>query len=171
MGGLVLTFVVSELPTPKPEKVKGLRRLGTVLSRRRESKIPAGADRISESPERKPKASGFGSFSNRLGRSKEMSPVLEPPQEEARERPRSPLRTVSSISEVSAPPGPPPGRHERPSVNGGPESSASGAGFNVPNNSHQSDLTQLQQPLQPSAPVEPTKQVHQSHPTTVRSFR
>lgn len=150
----VLTFKASE-QTPDTKKPKGLRRLGTVLSRRRESKIPAGADRISESPERKPKTStGFSSFSSRLGRSRDMPSPLETPHEDARERPPSPLRTMSSAYSV------PTIREDESAATNG-NFSQSSAPVNVPNGSHQSDLTQLQAPLEPSGPsapvAEPTK--------------
>ncbi|KAF2218368.1 Muniscin C-terminal mu homology domain-containing protein [Elsinoe ampelina] len=125
---------VSDLPTPKAEKPRGLRRLGTVLGRRRESKIPPGAGRIAESPERTPEkrpsrlpnSSTFSSFSRR---SKDPAPTLEPPREDEAERPRSPLRTVSSRSDAERP-------QELPTTNGAVEAV-------IPNGSHQSDLAGL----------------------------
>jgi len=162
-SGVLLTFfAVSELPA-KPDKPRGLKRLGTVLSRRRQSHVPAGADRISESPERRsPERMGrlqststFSSFSNRFGKSKETAPSLEPPREEEYERPRSPLRTASSIAD-----GPPtPGPTEVPAVNG------TGSSTTVPNGSYQNDLTglSLQEPLQPSATT-PTRELTKDIP-------
>ncbi|KAF2158065.1 hypothetical protein K461DRAFT_274308 [Myriangium duriaei CBS 260.36] len=132
---------VSELPTPKADKPRGLRRLGTVLSRRRESKIPAGAGRISESPERTPdrksrlpNSATFSSFGRSMGRSRDNMHSLEPPREDEAERPRSPLRTVSSRSETVR-------TEERPTTNGTHETSEAPAG--VPNGSHQNDLAGL----------------------------
>ncbi|EGP86499.1 uncharacterized protein MYCGRDRAFT_73187 [Zymoseptoria tritici IPO323] len=89
------TSQVSE--EPKKGGLKGLRRLGTVMSRRRESKLPAmPLPSTAESPERKQKSSPFG----RLGRSKE-SYSLEPPQEENNsQRPRSPQRLGSEAFET-----------------------------------------------------------------------
>ncbi|TKX26967.1 hypothetical protein C1H76_0721 [Elsinoe australis] len=128
---------VSDLPTPKADKPRGLRRLGTVLGRRRESKIPSGAGRIAESPERTPdkrasrlpNSSTFSSFSNRMGRSRDAVPTLEPPREEESERPRSPLRTVSSRSDTER-------ATEVPTTNGAVESV-------IPNGSHTNDLAGL----------------------------
>jgi hypothetical protein len=152
--------VISDLPTPKPEKARGLRRLGTVLGRRRESKIPAGAGRIAESPERKAErpqqSSGFSSFSSRMGRSKDVPTPLEPPQEEARERPRSPLRRVTSAVDEDPDAITPVGG---PSTNGTLRPRTS----NNANGTHGNELRQLQEPLQPSAPAaldaEPRKEV------------
>ncbi|KAF4548955.1 Muniscin C-terminal mu-like domain-containing protein [Elsinoe fawcettii] len=125
---------VSDLPTPKAEKPRGLRRLGTVLGRRRESKIPPGAGRIAESPERTPdkrasrlpNSSTFSSFSRR---NRDPAPMLEPPREDEAERPRSPLRTVSSRSDADRP-------EEVPTTNGAVDSV-------IPNGSHQNDLAGL----------------------------
>ncbi|PNS17536.1 Cytoskeletal protein syp1 [Sphaceloma murrayae] len=129
---------VSDLPTPKPEKVRGLRRLGTVLGRRRESKIPTGAGRIAESPERTPdkrasrlpNSSAFSSFSNRMGRNRDNATTLEPPKEDEAERPRSPLRTVSSRSDAERP-------SEEPTTNGAAVEAV------IPNGSHANDLAGL----------------------------
>lgn len=131
---------VSELPTPKP---RGLRRLGTVLSRRRESKIPAGAGRISESPERAtpdrksrlPHSATFSSFSRSIGKSRDNVLGLEPPQEDQAERPRSPLRVMSSRSEAAG------YTEERPTTNG--TVGTSEAAPAIVNGSHQSDLAGL----------------------------
>lgn len=99
---------MSELPTPKSDKPRGLRRLGTVLSRRRESKIPAGAGRIAESAEstpdkrasRLPTSASFASF-GRSARSREN--MLDAPREEEDDKPRSPLRTMSGMDDGSEP--------------------------------------------------------------------
>ncbi|GAM86668.1 hypothetical protein ANO11243_046850 [Dothideomycetidae sp. 11243] len=133
-------LAVSELPTPKP---RGLRRLGTVLSRRRESKIPAGAGRISESPERAtpdrksrlPHSATFSSFSRSIGKSRDNVLGLEPPQEDQAERPRSPLRVMSSRSEAAG------YTEERPTTNG--TVGTSEAAPAIVNGSHQSDLAGL----------------------------
>lgn len=102
---------VPELPTSKVDKPRGFRRLGTVLSRRRQSKMPAGAEKIADmagSPERRtgdrrsmmPGNSTFSSFTNRMaGRSRDAL-TLDPPQEDGNERPRSPLRTMSSTTDT-----------------------------------------------------------------------
>lgn len=84
-------------------RLKGLRRLGTVMSRKRESRIPPGAlPPTSESPERKQRPSPFSSFSGRMGRSRENAPTLGSLQENSpRERPRSPLRLGSEIFQPS----------------------------------------------------------------------
>ena len=127
-----------------------------MLGRKRQSHVPPGADRISESPERQSperrgklqSSSTFSSFSNRFGRSRDGGPSLEPPQESSRERPRSPLRTASSIAEEPQTPSrPEPPRPISRAVNG----SSSSAPNDIPNGSHQNDLTglSLQAPLQP----------------------
>jgi hypothetical protein len=145
---------------PLPEKKEkgaafkgGLKRLGTVMGRRRESKQPQQLAPMSESPERKPKPSPFNSFSGRLGRSKE-TPTLTPPNEQ--QRPRSPLRMGSELMEphpesVSREPrslSPP---HERlgNGVNGAGVVAGAGAAAvasNIPNGSHQGDLAGLEPP-------------------------
>jgi len=101
-------------PTPSaPASVKekdhtprGLRRLGTLLSRRRESKVPSGAERLSESPDsgkagrksRLQASSTFSSFSSsRKGKSKDGMQMLESTREDDtdhEETRRSPLRKV-----------------------------------------------------------------------------
>jgi F-BAR domain only protein len=81
-------------------RFKGIRRLGTVMGRKRESKIPAGAlPSTSESPERKQsRPSPFSSLSGRMGRSRDNAPTLDSLQESSpRQRPRSPLRLGSEI--------------------------------------------------------------------------
>jgi len=144
---------------PLPEKkgkgaFGGLKRLGTVMGRRRESKQPQQLAAMSESPERKPKSSPFNSFSGRLGRSKE-TPTLAAPNEQ--QRPRSPLRLGSEIMEpqpervsqdVRAS-SPPRGRLGN-GVNG--MAAATGAAgtaaiaSKIPNGSHQGDLADLEPP-------------------------
>lgn len=154
---------------PLPEKkekgaFKGLKRLGTVMGRRRESKQPQQLAPMSESPERKPKSSPFNSFSGRLGRSKD-TPSLAAPTEQ--QRPRSPLRLGSEIME------PQPERisqdvralspHRGNGING--VGAAAGAGAvgaagaaaiasSIPNGSHQGDLADLDPPK--AAQPEPT---------------
>lgn len=155
---------------PLPEKkekgaFKGLKRLGTVMGRRRESKQPQQLAAMSESPERaperKPKASPFNSFSGRLGRSKD-TPSLAPPGEQ--QRPHSPLRAGSEIMEAPPSerlsqeprsPSPPRDRHGS-GVNGYTAATgagavagvfgAAGASSNIPNGSHQGDLADLEPP-------------------------
>ena len=140
-------------------RLKGLRRLGTVMGRKnRESKYGSPLPTTSESPERKSKASPFNSFAGRLGRSKD-TPTLEPMQETSpRQRPASPMRlgsetmepqrTGSSVGAASTPPATagsslaPPGQ-----VNGAPQ-------LSLPNGSHQSDLSDLE----PPRPVEATQE-------------
>lgn len=147
---------------PLPEKKEkgafkgGLKRLGTVMGRRRESKQPQQLAAMSESPERKPKSSPFNSFSGRLGRSKG-TPDLAPPGEQ--QRPRSPLRMGSEIMEaqperLSEEPrslSPPRGRNGN-GVNGGAATNGAAAGgaaaiaSSIPNGSHQGDLADLEPP-------------------------
>jgi hypothetical protein len=136
---------------PKKGPMKGLRRLGTVMSRRRESKMPSTLPPTSESPERKPKSSPFG----RLGRNKD-SYSQEPAQtEDYSQRPRSPQRLGSEMLEspesrqgvVRSSSGAPQ-LGPIPQLNGA--SSASNAqspiAASFPNGSHQSDLADLQPP-------------------------
>ena len=151
---------------PLPEKkekgaFKGLKRLGTVMGRRRESKQPQQLAAMPESPERKPKSSPFNSFSSRLGKSKD-TPNLAAPTEQ--QRPRSPLRLGSEImepqservsQEVRAP-----SPHRGNGVNGvGVAAGAAAAGTavaasSIPNGSHQGDLADLEPPK--AAQPEPT---------------
>ena len=88
------------LPEEKQKgRLKGLRRLGTVMGRKRDSKIPPGAlPSTSESPERKQsRPSPFNSLS-RFGRSRDNAPTLDSLQETSpRERPRSPMRFGSEL--------------------------------------------------------------------------
>jgi hypothetical protein len=153
---------------PLPEKkekgaFKGLKRLGTVMGRRRESKQPQQLAAMSESPERKPKSSPFNSFSSRLGKSKE-TPTLAPPGEQ--QRPRSPLRMGSEIMEAQPErisqeprsPSPPRGRYGN-GVNGvaaatGVGASTAAAASHIMNGGHQRDLADLEPP-RPAQP-EPT---------------
>jgi hypothetical protein len=159
---------------PLPEKkekgaFKGLKRLGTVMGRRRESKQPQQLAAMSESPERKPKSSPFNSFSSRLGKSKETVPTLAPPGEQ--QRPRSPLRMGSEIMEAqpkrvsqetrSKEPrnlSPPRGRYGN-GVNGVATPIGVGAGTaavasHIMNGGHSSDLADLEPPR--AAQPEPT---------------
>ena len=82
---------------------KFLNRMGTVLKGKRgKDKAPAQLEPMSESPERKPKASPFGgSFGNRLGKSKN-STLDAPDDSSTRDRPRSPLRRGSEVMETPA---------------------------------------------------------------------
>jgi hypothetical protein len=145
---------------PLPEKkekgaFKGLKRLGTVMGRRRESKQPQQLAAMSESPERKPKSSPFNSFSSRLGKSKE-TPTLAPPGEQ--QRPRSPLRMGSEIMEAQPErvsqeprgPSPPRGRYGN-GVNGVAAATVVGASTaaaasHIMNGGHQRDLADLEPP-------------------------
>ena len=150
----------------KKGRLKGLRRLGTVMGRRRESKMPVGAGStpIAESPERRPRASPFSSFSGRLGRSREQVPTLETMQETSpRERPSEPLRLGSELfnpppasrDEVRTPTTGAPSL-EPPQVNGtsmgaailGAGAAAGGvaAAAIALNGSHQNDMADLEPP-------------------------
>ena len=146
-------------------RLKGLKRLGTVMGRRRESKIPPGAlPPTSESPERKTRPSPLNSF-GRLGRSRDNTPTLATTQEVSpRERPRSPARLGSELfnppsTSREGPTSPTPA----PQVNG----TSSGASMVppvaaiIPNGSHQGDLADLEPPKsaqpQPPAPTETRK--------------
>ncbi|KAK4983707.1 Suppressor of Profilin deletion [Elasticomyces elasticus] len=142
--------------------VKGLRRFGTVLGRRRDNKAapPAGEP----SPERKSRLGGgsaFSSFSSRLGRSKDLPTALEEPQNSptpSRTRPRLPFGRSSQASTQLAAGSPTP-QYKRQSVD-----RTSGSALDVPRGSNaqapitngmQSDIGQLQGPRQlvpPSAP-------------------
>lgn len=134
--------------TPEPKKgfAKGLKRFSTVISRRRESKMPTTLPSTAESvEERKSKPSPFG----RMGRSKD-SYGLEPPQEElsSTQRPRSPLRMGSEILEspISRDP---PQLGLPPHLNG---SSTQAPPVNIyANGSHRNDLADLEPP-KPSSP-------------------
>jgi hypothetical protein len=145
---------------PLPEKkekgaFKGLKRLGTVMGRRRESKQPQQLAPMSESPERKPKSSPFNSFSSRLGKSKD-TPTLAAPTEQ--QRPRSPLRLGSEImepqSERVSQEARAPSPHRGNGVNGVGVAAGAGAGAvgaaavasSIPNGSHQGDLADLEPP-------------------------
>ncbi|KAK4498588.1 hypothetical protein PRZ48_011246 [Zasmidium cellare] len=146
--------------TPESSKkggLKGLKRLGTVMSRRT-SKQPSNLPSTSESPERKSRLPGpLG----RLGRNKD-SYSLEPPQEErSSRRPSSPLRMGSEVME---PPGSrqeaaspastrPPQLDPIPQLNG--SRSPTGAAF--PNGSHEGDLADLEppRPVQQEPPTIP----------------
>lgn len=96
--------------------------------------------------------STFGSLSNRFGKSKGDAPSLEPPREE-QERPRSPLRTASSINDNNGldwPDVATPGPTETPATNG--NASAANASNGGYKNNDLAGLS-LQEPLQPSAPT------------------
>ncbi|KAK5168861.1 Suppressor of Profilin deletion [Saxophila tyrrhenica] len=172
-------FPDDEAPAALPEdkgkgRLKGLRRLGTVMGRKRESKLPAGLPPTSESPERKPRPSPFNQFSSRLGRSKESTPTLGSLSEASpRERPRSPQRFGSELFDSpadarAAPSSPTPAAQqtEQPSTNGTAAASgiaaagvASAAALSIPNGSHQGDLADLEPPRpaqaeQATAPAE-----------------
>lgn len=132
--------------TPEPKKgfAKGLKRFGTVMSRRRESKMPANLPSMAEAPEeKKSKSSPFG----RLGRSKD-SYGMEPPQEEPAtlQRPASPNRVGSEILEspISRDA---PQLGEIPHLNGNSAAAmTSTSGQMFANGSHQSDLADLEPP-------------------------
>ena len=161
----------SSIPEEKQKgRLKGLRRLGTVMGRKRESKLPAGnLPSTSESPERKSRPSPFSTFS-RSGRSKDNTATLGSFSEAPPQRPRSPLRLGSDLfdspSEARAAPSSlsrPSQTLEPPSMNGttvaavaGGAAAAGGvtaAAFSIPNGSHQGDLADLEPPK--PAPVEP----------------
>lgn len=142
----------------EPEKksgLKGLKRLGTVLGRRRESKIMLPARGASESPERKERSgsSAFNTFSSRFGRGRDLPTPLE--DEESPPGTASPLRTITSAS-----------AGEPPAIDGSAQSLAAAGmlpnGHDTPtrphttqtqaNQGHLGDVALLQEPLQPSAP-------------------
>ncbi|KAL1310801.1 hypothetical protein AAFC00_001042 [Neodothiora populina] len=137
-------------PEKKSGGLKGLKRLGTVLGRRRESKIILPTRTGSESPERRPKPSAFNSFTGRLGRGHNMPAPLEE-SEESPSRPRSPLRKITSADDNQEPID---GSAQSLAAAGlMPESSerSNGNGING-YQGHQADVAQLQAPMQPSAP-------------------
>ncbi len=129
----------------------GLRRLGTVLGRRRESKTPA-----TDSPESRPKPSSMNSFGNRFGRSRDNASGLETMQETSpRQRPSMPTQVGSELfsppSEVRADPNTPPSTSRDlgsiSQVNGtaypaSPEPTPS----TVVSDSHQNDMSDLDPP-------------------------
>ena len=149
----------------KKSRFGGLKRLGTVVGgRKRESKLPANLESMSESPERKAKSSPFNSFSGRMGRSRP-TPSLEPSQETpARQRPGSPLRLGSEVLE--APPSTTREFSSRPTPAERPETAPRSNGTysatnnvppliaRIPNGSHQGDLTDLE----PPKPYQPERQ-------------
>ena len=169
-----LYTVPSSTGTDEKQKgrLKGLRRLGTVMGRRRESKTPVGSlPSTSESPERKQRPSPFNSIS-RFGRSRDNAPTLDSLQETLpRERPRSPLRLGSEIfqaspdaREITTPTPDPRLSNSSRQVNGTSSTAAMAAGATavaaVPaslailNGSHQNDLADLA----PPRPAEPQAQ-------------
>ncbi len=156
---------LSSLPEEKSKgRLKGLRRLGTVMGRKRESKLPAGLPSTSESPERKPRPSPFNPLSGRLGRSKESTPTLGSLGEASpRGRPSGPPRLGSDLFDSpsdsrTAPTLPSPAARTLeppPSTNGTSVFAASGvaaagvtaaAAYGIPNGSHQGDLADLEPP-------------------------
>lgn len=178
---------LSALPEDKQKgRLKGLKRLGTVMGRRRESKIPAGLPSTSESPERKSRPSPFTSLSGRFGRSKEETPTLGSVSEASpRERPRSPMRLGSELfnspSETRvAPASPTPAERqlEPQQTNGTAATAAVATGvaaagaataatLAMPNGSHQGDLADIEPP-KPDQQEEPLVQAPTSAaaPTT-----
>ncbi|CAK1366846.1 Suppressor of profilin deletion [Cercospora beticola] len=156
--------------TPEPQKkggFKGLKRLGTVMSRR-SSKQPQQLPTTEESPERKPKSSPFG----RLGRNKN-SYSMEPPQEEAESssrRPTSSFRQGSEISEVPRTQESAMSSSQAPQLGPIPHINGSGSGPTsatsalapafpsmVANGSHQNDLADLEPPRAVQPPPEPRR--------------
>lgn len=147
--------------TSEPSKkgpFKGLKRLGTVMSRRA-SKQPQQLASTEESPERKQKSSPFG----RLGRNKH-SYSMEAPQEDAElsqrrgsEAMEAPPQTQESSTSASRPPQLDPIPH----INGagsGPTAASSTFAPTFANGSHQGDLADLEppKPSQPAAAAVPT---------------
>lgn len=141
----------------KKGRLKGLKRLGTVMGRKRESKQPSTLAPMAESPERKPRPSPFSAL--RRGRSKDAQ-SLEPPQEAAeRHRPNMPAPYGSEVfqpppSSREAPASPTPAQRSvgAPQING-IASTAPVLAASIPNGSHQSDLTDLEPP-KPSQPMQ-----------------
>ena len=93
-------------------RFKGLKRFGTVMGRKRDSKMPADVSSPSESPASQSRPSPLNSLGNRF-RSRDTAPTLATMQETSpRERPRSPPRLGSEIfsspSEARADPDTPP---------------------------------------------------------------
>ncbi|KAF2206403.1 hypothetical protein CERZMDRAFT_108074 [Cercospora zeae-maydis SCOH1-5] len=156
--------------TPEPPKkggFKGLKRLGTVMSRR-SSKQPQQLSAMEESPERKPRSSPFG----RLGRNKN-SYSMEPPQEEAEasgRRPTSSFRRGSEISEVPRTQESAMSSSQAPRLEPFPHTNGAGLGPTsatsppvpvfppaVANGSHQNDLADLEPPRVVQPPPEPPR--------------
>ena len=146
----------------KKGPLKGLKRFGTVLRGKRESKQPQQLAPMAESPERQSRPSPLNSFSSRFGRSKEQTPTLSPPMEESpRQRPRSPLRMGSEMFEPASvreqPASPLPVERQRPAVNGTSSVASTIPAANIPNGSHQGDLADLEppKPAERAPPVQP----------------
>ncbi|KAM3414293.1 hypothetical protein BST61_g10946 [Cercospora zeina] len=156
--------------TPEPPKkggFKGLKRLGTVMSRR-SSKQPQQLSAMEESPERKPRSSPFG----RLGRSKN-SYSMEPPQEEGEHsgrRPTSSFRQGSEISEVPRTQESAMSSSQAPQLGAVPHMNGSSFGPTtatsppapvsppeIANGSHQNDLADLEPPRAVQPPPEPRR--------------
>lgn len=163
----------SPMPNEKEKKggLRGLKRLGTVMGRKKDKQPAALPSTAEETPERK-RPSPFNSLS-RLGRSKDSYGSyggLEPTQEEssssAAQRPRSPFRMGSEVLEKSEPNQEPStaARMSRlepvPQLNGGPSvaSPSSLPQANYLNGSHQGDLAGLEppKPTQPHSAAPPT---------------
>jgi len=127
----------------------------------------------SESPERQPKGnSAFNSFSSRFGRGRDLPTPLE--DEESPQRPRSPLRTMTSSSNVPNSPAP---TAREPARTDGTAQSLIAAGL-MPNGhqqvqpSHTAEVAQLQEPLQPSAPelIQPESREVAEAPRDIEGF-
>lgn len=107
-------------------------------------------------PEVKAKTGGpspFNSLPGRRGKLKEVGSSLEPPQEDAADRPRSPLRAMSSVDEV--PTHSTFGQSQQPATNGMSALDREITPAPAPASSNGEtlrDLSQLQQPLQPTEP-------------------
>ncbi|KAK3696640.1 Suppressor of Profilin deletion [Vermiconidia calcicola] len=158
----------ASLPEDKHKgRLNPLRRLGTVMGRRRESKMPSTLPLTSESPERKQRPSALSSFSSRLGRSRDNTPTLGSLQEQpSRERPRSPQRLGSDLFEtrskgsVERPSQAPRSSSLEPPHMNGTALSALTAGASlpiaIPNGSHEGDLADLDppKPVQPEIPTQ-----------------
>ena len=131
----------------KPGGLQGLKRFGTVLSRRRQSTHPYGR---AVSPERKSSTNLASSFSFGKGKSKEMRPPS------SSDRPSSPPRRLSMTprqSDASSSP-----KHVRRSSSDRPNGMTSDAGADAstsarPNGTDQQSIPQLKEPLSPPAPA------------------
>ncbi|TKA65801.1 hypothetical protein B0A49_06883 [Cryomyces minteri] len=154
----IKTFALKIDPAPEQKQsggLSGLKRLGTVLGRRR-GKAP------SVSPERKTRpdlGSKFSSFGSRMGgRSKDTPPPMEAPQETPPSfRRQSPVDRRTSTPSRQADLSPTPRDKRRPfdRTNGMPTSGLANEPMTSPgfvNGTSRADPTSLREPLQPTAP-------------------
>lgn len=140
-------------PSMQDEKQKGrlggLKRLSTVMGRKKNSKTSSNLPPTSESPERRPsKPPAFNSFGQRTNRSRDQAPTSQTFQEDflPRQRPAQPMQLGSELfdapSEIRTDPVTPTRNIEAPS--GPPQSN--GTSLAILNGGHADDLADLEPP-------------------------